>query len=290
MGRTIRLGAAALLAGLLAAGAAAARPPVWVVRDADSELVLFGSVHILPPGLDWRPPALEQAVKEADDVWFELPIDQASEQETVRLAAQLGLLAPGQSLFKLLPERDAERTLKVARQYGADPALLDRFKPWLAEVALSGAAFRKAGAEGQDGVEKAVAAEVPPTAVRRAFETPREQIDILAGGGWDEQVASLSETVKEMQEKPDEFAQLVRTWMAGDLKGLDREALAPLRRVAPSLVQRLVDDRNARWTKVLDERLKGHGRTVVVVGMGHLIGPGGVPARLRALGYSVEGP
>jgi uncharacterized protein YbaP (TraB family) len=36
--------------------------------------------------------------------------------------------------------------------------------------------------------------------------------------------------------------------------------------------------------------MKGHGRTVVVVGVGHLIGPGGVPARLRALGYSVTGP
>jgi uncharacterized protein YbaP (TraB family) len=28
----------------------------------------------------------------------------------------------------------------------------------------------------------------------------------------------------------------------------------------------------------------------VVVGVGHLIGPDGVPARLRALGYSVTGP
>jgi uncharacterized protein YbaP (TraB family) len=41
---------------------------------------------------------------------------------------------------------------------------------------------------------------------------------------------------------------------------------------------------------VLDARLKGHGHTVVVVGIGHLIGPDGVPARLRALGYSVTGP
>jgi uncharacterized protein len=28
----------------------------------------------------------------------------------------------------------------------------------------------------------------------------------------------------------------------------------------------------------------------VIVGVGHLIGPDGVPARLRALGYSVTGP
>ena len=32
------------------------------------------------------------------------------------------------------------------------------------------------------------------------------------------------------------------------------------------------------------------GRTVMVVGAGHLAGPDGVPAQLRALGFKVEGP
>jgi uncharacterized protein YbaP (TraB family) len=288
--KTIRLGLLALIASLLAAGAAAARPPVWVVRDADSELVLFGSVHLLPPGLDWRPPELERAVGAADDVWFELPIDPSTEAETVRLAAQLGALPPDQSLFKMLSKADATRLAQVAKAYGADPAMLDRFRPWLAEVALSGAAYRKAGAEGQDGVEQAVAAEVPATAARRAFETPGQQIEILAGGSQDEQIASLRETIRELRDEPDEFETLVRAWMAGDLKAIDREALRPLRKASPSLFQRLVADRNARWAAALDQRLKGHGRTVVVVGMAHLIGPGGLPARLRALGYRVEGP
>ena len=287
---SFRLGLIALLAGLLAAGAAAARPPVWIVRDADSEVVLFGSVHILPPGLDWRPPQLERAIRTADDVWFELPIDPATEAETLKLAVQLGVLAPDQSLFKLLPNADAERLLKVARAYGADPATLDRFKPWLAEVALSGAAYRLAGADGQDGVEKAIAAEVPPNAQRRAFETPRQQIEILAGEPQGEQIASLRETLKEMENDPDEFKTLVRAWMDGDLKTIDREAIKPLRKASPMLFQHLVTDRNARWTTLLDQRLKGRGRTVVVVGMAHLVGPDGVPARLRALGYQVDGP
>jgi uncharacterized protein len=51
-----------------------------------------------------------------------------------------------------------------------------------------------------------------------------------------------------------------------------------------------VIERNAQWAAKLDARLKGRGRTVVVVGVGHLIGPGSVPDQLRALGYSVKGP
>jgi uncharacterized protein YbaP (TraB family) len=56
------------------------------------------------------------------------------------------------------------------------------------------------------------------------------------------------------------------------------------------LFKRLVTDRNARWAAKLDQRLKGKGRTVVVVGVGHLIGEDSLPDRLRALGYSVKGP
>lgn len=286
----IRLGLLALIAGLIAAGAAQARPPVWVVRDHDSELVLFGSVHLLPPNMDWRPPALVKAIEGADDVWFELPIDAATEAETARLAGRLGLLAPDQSLFKLLPPADAQRLMRVAKRYDVDLAVVDRLKPWLADVALSAAAYKKAGAGGKDGVEMAVAAQVPLRATRRAFETAEEQVQILAGAPEAEQLASLRQTLQEMEDAPDEFAVLLRAWMAGDLATLEREALGPLRKVSPVLFRRLVDERNARWSQVLDGRLKGAGRTVVVVGMGHLIGPEGVPARLRALGYRVEGP
>jgi hypothetical protein len=41
---------------------------------------------------------------------------------------------------------------------------------------------------------------------------------------------------------------------------------------------------------VLDARLKQPGQVVVVVGVGHLLGPDGVPAQLRAKGYQVDGP
>jgi len=281
---------AGLALALAAATAAHAKPPVWIVRDADSELVLFGSVHLLPPGLDWRSRSLDQALAHADDVWFELPIDPATQAETAMLAGELGVWPAGQSLFQLLPPADGARLLRVARAYGVDPAVLDRLRPWLAEVALGGAAYRKAGATEGHGVEETLSAAAPAAARRQAFETARQQIDILAGAPVADQLASLRQTLEEMDQAPDEYLRLLKAWMAGDLKALDREALRPLRLASPSLYRRLVSDRNARWAEALDLRLKGHGRTVVVVGMGHLIGADGLPARLRALGYRVEGP
>jgi uncharacterized protein YbaP (TraB family) len=275
---------------LLAAGCARAEPPVWVVRDPDSELVIFGSVHVLPPGIDWRPAALDRALKDADDVWFELPMRPGVAEESSRAALRAGLLPQGETLSKLLAPDAAQRLAKVALAYGVDPAMLEAFQPWLAEQALAGAAYRRANATGGNGVEEAIAAAAPPSARREAFETPGEQIAFFAQTPRAEQIASLNQTVREMETEPDEFALLVQAWTRGDLGAIDRLAMQPLQAAAPSLFRRLVVERNARWAATLDERLKGEGRTVVVVGMGHLIGPHGLPARLRALGYSVQGP
>ncbi|HEX7947511.1 MAG TPA: TraB/GumN family protein [Phenylobacterium sp.] len=286
----------AFLAGLAAAVAAAlaapawAEPPVWVVRDADSEVVLFGSIHVLPPNFHWRPKALDAALARADDVWFELPMDPSTQAQVAALAGRLGVLPPGKSLFALLPSDDAKLMMRVADAYGVDKAALDRLEPWLAEVALAGAAYRKAGADTDNGVEQTLSAAAPPSVQRHAFETPDDQMRLFDQAPLPEQIASLHETLGELDGDPEAFMKLVRAWAAGDVAGLDREALEPLRKAAPGMFQRLVTERNEAWVKTLDARLKGHGRTVVIVGVGHLIGQGGLPARLRSLGYSVTGP
>ena len=281
---------AAAAAALAFSGAALAEPPVWVVKDKNSEVVLFGSIHVLPPGLDWAPPVLDRALRNADDIWFELPVDAQSEAETAQLATRVGVLPPDASLFRLLTPADSALMSKVAQANDVSPVLLDRLQPWLAEIALSGGAYRKVGADANSGVENTVAALATPKAVRHAFETPAEQIALLSGGSLEDQIASLHETMKEMDEQPDEFTTLIKAWLNSDIADLDKEAIAPIRKSSPALFRRLVTDRNARWTQVLDARMKGHGHTVVIVGVGHLIGPDGVPARLRALGYSVTGP
>lgn len=280
----------ALLAALLIATPAAAQPPVWIVTDKDSEMVLFGSVHLLPPGLDWRPAALTRALAAADDVWFELPPTPATEAEVTRQALDRGVLPPGQTLSGLLPPADAARLARVAQAYAIDLPSLDRFEPWMAEFILAGAVAAKVGASNAEGVEAQISAATPPTTIRRAFETPAGQLEILDGTPMADQLASLRDSLRELEEDPQAYARLVKVWTAGDAAAIDAQVVQPLKRVAPAVFQRLVQDRNTAWLATLDKRLKGAGRTVVIVGVGHLVGAEGLPQRLRALGYSVKGP
>jgi hypothetical protein len=279
-----------LALGLAMAGPAKAQPPIWIVRDADSEIVLFGSVHVLPPGIDWGQARLDPWLKTADDLWFELPVDAATEAETGRIAAARGVLPAGASLSSMLSPPARARMARLAPAYGISLEQLDRLEPWFAEVVLAGQAYRKAAASAGAGVEQTISRRAPPRLARRAFETPDLQIALFDEAPLAVQIASLEDTLKEMERDPKAYEGLVAAWQKPDLKSLEREAIAPMRRVSPVLYQRLLADRNAAWTRTLDQRLKGKGRTVVVVGIGHLIGKDGVPARLRGLGYSVEGP
>jgi uncharacterized protein len=283
--------AALAFAGLgLAAWPALAKPPIWTAHGPRSTLVLFGSVHLLPLGLDWEPAALADALGRADELWFELPIDQATDVEAARLAALRGVLPAGDRLANHLNLEQQARLSRVAQGLAIPPEAIDRMRPWLAEVSLSLAADESAGAMASQGVEQQVQGAAPASARRRALEDVRQQIGFLADAAPADQIASLDQTLHEIEERPQSFRQVVAEWMAGDLASLDTDALEPLRVASPALYARLITQRNQNWADTLSRRLARPGVTAVIVGMGHLIGPGGVPALLRAKGFRVDGP
>lgn len=272
------------------AGAVQAQPPVWVVKGHGSTLILFGSVHLLPPGLDWQPPALKEAIAHASDLWFEIPLDDASALAASQLAIKVGMEPPGMTLSSQLSPKDRARLAVLAKQYGLPVEGLDRLKPWLAEVTLSVAAYRQDGAEQADGVEQALSTTAPATLPRFAFETPEQQIGYLSQSTAHDQIASLRETLGELEEGRAKYDRMVAAWLAGDAARIQAEAVDPMKIEAPGVYKTLVVDRNRRWVRVMQRRLTQPGVSVMVVGVGHLVGPDSVPAMLRKRGLVVEGP
>ena len=286
-----RAWAGALAALALLCGQARGQPAVWIVHGPHRDVLLFGSVHLLPGGLDWRPPALDRALAQADDVWFELPLDQATEEDARRLTSREGALPAGDSLWSHLSPSQVDRVEQAAAGVGLPRGVLTPLRPWMAELTLSLAEDARAGALAAEGVEQRLQADAPPAARRRALESVRQQVGFLAGSRLDDQIASLDETAREMTADGDLYARIVRDWMAADVTAIRRDALDPLASSAPAIYRRLIVDRNRRWARRLARVAKGpRGVTVVVVGAGHLVGPAGVPSLLRARGLPVEGP
>ena len=57
----------------------------------------------------------------------------------------------------------------------------------------------------------------------------------------------------------------------------------------PDAKKALLTDRNQRWALQIETMLREKRVFFITVGAGHLAGPEGVPALLRAAGYKVEG-
>ena len=113
---------------------------MWRVEGPKGSAILFGSFHLLPPGVQWRTPALERAVADADELWFEIPLGAEANAKAGEALRRAGRLPPGQSLAGQLTPAEAERLSRAAQAVGLDPAQLARQRPWMADLLLSAAA------------------------------------------------------------------------------------------------------------------------------------------------------
>ena len=284
--RALALGAA------LASGASAARadPPLWRVSGPQAQIDLFGSIHLLSNATHWRTPALEAELAKADAVWFEIPLGRTAQADAVALMQAKGLLPAGQTLSALLPPALETRVIALARTEGLAPAALERMRPWLVELELTLVFYQRQGYREDLGVESQINAAAPPAIPRGAFETLAEQVALFADDPVPEQVASLKETLDDIDADPGTFNRAADAWRRGDVKGIETEVIEPMRKDDEALYRRLLVERNRRFADRIEQMAKGHQRVFVVVGVGHLVGPDGVPAMLRRDGVRVEGP
>ena len=262
-------------------------PALWVVKDADSTLYLFGSVHVLRPTTGWASPRVEAAFDSASDIWFEIsnPDDQAA---VMPLIQQHGLSPETPLSSRLTPEENAE--LEAAAQaMGASAAQLQPMKPWLAALSLSVAPLVKAGYDPKSGVELVLKARAEAAGKPiHAFETIDKQIGILANLPDDVQMAFLRETLKDYENAVTMLDGMVEAWAKGDVETLDRIMVEEMKAASPALYQALLVDRNTDWANQIQTLLAGSGTTFIAVGAGHLTGDESVQAILQQRGVTVE--
>jgi uncharacterized protein YbaP (TraB family) len=269
------------LAALLLSGCSLfgedADPALWVVKDADTTIYLFGTVHVLKPRMHWFDEGVREAFDASDEVVLE--IARPDPQAIAALTAQLG--TRGGPPFA--PEVDA-----AARDLGMPAGAIDKQEPWLAALTLTRLAVARAGYDSAAGVEATLsqAAEDAGKPVR-ALESARGQLMLLDGLSGATQSAMLDASVAALPATGARIDRFVAAWARGDAETvgaeLNREAQA-----APELADALIARRNVRFADWVAARMGQPGTVFVAVGAGHLAGKGSVQALLGEKGLKVE--
>lgn len=284
---------AAALCAALWSGAAWAQeevhPALYVVRDADSTLYLYGTVHVRPAGEDWGSAAVRNALDASDEVWTEIEISPQADARAQALMARLSAAPADRPLSSWLDAPARARLAALIGRLRVAPAYFESMQPWAAGVALTMIPILQAGFDPESGVDRAVDAYADARGKRRrAFESIEEQLGFLAGLSPDLQQQLLLEAIDEAEEGPALLAQLTRAWERGDTNMLDDLVVEDTRDDYPELYNVLFKRRNEVWVDMLMRELAGSGVDFVAVGAGHLVGEDGLVAQLRARGVRVE--
>ena len=262
-------------------------PALWVIRDADSTLYLFGTVHLLRPTTAWGTDRVDAAFASADKLILEIsnPDDQAA---VIPLIQQHGL-SPATPLSSLLTAEELAKLDAAGQTIGLSAAQLDPFRPWFAALTLSVAPLAKAGYDPASGVElilkaRAEAAGKPIS----GFETIDEQIRILAGFPEEDQLAFLRSTLEDFETATVDLDRLVESWAEGDVEAIEAIGVQPMRESSEELYQALLVRRNTNWADQIQAELEGSGTVFIAVGAAHLAGDDSVQDILERRGVEVD--
>lgn len=286
----LRLCAAALL---LIGGVAEAKTPaaptpaLWLVKDADTRIYLFGTVHVMKPGIDWFQGPVKAAFDGSDELVLEI-IEPDDPQALGATIGRLALATDGVKLTDRLPEEARAPYQAAMTANGLPWQTFEMFNPWMAGITLSVAPLERLGYQNQLGAEKILrkAAQDAGKTVE-ALETVEQQIGFFAGLPMPQQVTFLTATVDGLPEMEKEFGALLTYWQAGQPDKLAQSMNESLE-ATPELAQVLLIGRNASWAKWIKARLDRPGTAFVAVGAGHLAGKGSVQEQLKALGVRAK--
>ena len=276
--------AAAALALLFAPAVQAqtrdADPALWVVKDRDTTIYLFGTVHILKPGLSWFDEAVKTAFDRSDQVVLE--VVGADDPATMQAAIVRNAIdANGPSVTSQLPEGKRAAYAKALGELGVPAATFDKFKPWFPATMISVGLLPKFGYDPKSGAEQVIAAAAKSAGKPvTALETVDQQFGFFNSLPRESQMVMLERTLDQLPTLSTTLDAMVASWAKGDPKGLARTMNEEVDDT-PNMRKALLTDRNARWAGWISDRMKQPGTVFIAVGAGHLAGKGSVQDYLK---------
>lgn len=257
-----------------------ADPALWVVKDKDTTVYLFGTIHVLRPGLSWFDEAVKKAFDSSQTLVLEMVEPDAQTQQ--RVVTGKAFAPAGTPLTEQLPLNYRPAFQKAMTDGGLPPMAYNRMRPWFAAITLSLLPVQKLGYDPANGPEKVLS-----DAARAAgkpvvgLETFEGQLGIFDRISPPAQLKLLESTLDELPTAETTFRKLVNAWAAGNPDGVATEMNDSLKD-SPEVAKALLVDRNKKWAAWIAERMKRPGTVFIAVGAGHLAGSQSVQQQLGA--------
>ena len=258
---------------------APAHPALWKLSDEDTTIYLFGTIHVLHEGYQWRTPVFDKATGEAQELVLEVA-DLDDRAKTASTFLSLAVTPDLPPVIERVPAAKRAGLQALIDKSGVPAAALNRFESWAVAITLAAGMLKNLDVSPEYGVEKALqaifVADKKPVS---GLETSEQQLGFFDKLPEAAQRTFLASMVDDSVDPAKEFDDMVSAWSKGDDKAIALSFDDELK-LSPELVEMLLRRRNANWTTLLKKRLEKPGTILVAVGAGHLAGPDSVIAML----------
>jgi uncharacterized protein YbaP (TraB family) len=283
----------AVAAQLVAQGAAVTSAPTpakkamfWKVSSGDKVAWLLGSIHVGSKSMYPLPKEIEDAFERSTALLVEIDLNHVDLRKMQMLVFQTGLYGGDETLWDHVSPETRQRLEAFCEKYGLPTMAMSKMKPWAAAMMVSTLPLMKSGMEMNLGIDKYF--------LDKAEKANKRVVEIESA---DEQMKLVSGITAEMLEKsvaasskqdPEEYGKrLQQAWVSGDTGQMEK-IMQEQTSDAVEFAKAMVEDRNLHMADVAEQFLKGKDQAFVVVGAGHMVGPGGVVRLLEKRGYNVE--
>lgn len=257
---------------------------VWRVSGGKTAVFLAGSFHLLRATDYPLPEAYKTAWRETTHLVLEIPPGDSASPATQAALKPLVTLSTGTLQDHLTPPAWQELTAWSTRT--ATPLdTLQTQPPWMAALTITITATQRLGFRSDQGIEQHFTARLPGSGkTTEGLESVIGQLSLFAQLPTATQEAMLLQAITDTATLGDKATLLTKAWRAGDTPLL-HATLTESFKDFPEIQKLLLDDRNAAWIPRLEAILQGDRPTMILVGSGHLCGPGSLIERLEAKGY-----
>lgn len=263
-------------------------PAIWTIKDFDSTLYLYGTVHLLPDNLDWQKDDMRGAFKESGTVFFEVDTGRDGQIQAAVLTTSLGMRKDGLRLSGELDSYQLKLLDAAAHNGDLTLAALDNMKPWLASEFLTVAAATNAGLSPALSADEALKSRARREQKNVIYlETIEDQVRVSADQPHSIQMALLTETLEGFNTLGDDLTTVAKSWAVGRTDFLTREMVVPLKNKSPLFYDALITQRNKKWTQQFVLFMEGNGTGFAAIGASHLLGEDSIAEMLREQGYDV---
>lgn len=262
----------------------------WQATVAKGTAWLLGSVHFANRQFYPLPRYITDAYEQSEVLMVELDVQAVPMERQQQVLFSMAMYPPGESIQQHVSSKTMALIRKEMTALGMPMPALEKFRPGFLMMTAAALQSVQLGYTPELGVDQHFLNKAHAGRKRiLEIETFEEQMAMLNNIPVTDPI--IYDAFAQMPDNKALWAALETAWQSGDREALYELAIAePLRKSPQSRVvyDALFYQRNIKMATAIKDCVRTHTQCFVVVGAGHLVGPGSVIELLKNSGANVS--